>query len=114
MLPELLCVINHYFFYFTEYTRECDCDATSTVSTRISISHGTLAAVIVSVILLGGTLFIFGSVSGCLCQKYKHFLSPNLDKHRVPEISGSTRDQSELEMTENVAYGPVKRVGRVQ
>ena len=94
-------------FYFTEYTRECDCDATSTVSTRISISHGTLAAVIISVILFGCLLFIAGSVSGCLCHKYKHLLM-KMDKHRVPEISGSTRDQSELEMTENVAYGPVK------
>ena len=91
--------------YFTEYTRECDCD-TTTMSSQISISHSTLAAVIISVILFGGVLFIFGSIFGCLCHKYKHLLMKT-DKHRVPEISGSTRDQSELEMTENVAYGPV-------
>ena len=90
-------------FYFTEYTS----DIVTSVSSRISISHGTLAAVIVSMILFGCMLFITGSVCGCLCHKYKHILI-KMDKHRVPEISGSTRDQSELEMTENVAYGPVK------
>ena len=73
----------------------------------IGISHSALAAVIISVVLFGCVLFIAGSVFGCLCHKYKHLLM-KLDKHRVPEISGSTRDQSELEMTENVAYGPVK------
>ena len=86
------------------------CAGNSRTADSITVSKSTLAAVIISVVLFGCVLFIAGSVCGCLCHKYKHLL---MKMDRVPEISGSTRDQSELEMTENVAYGPVKH-GRAQ
>ena len=55
--------------------------------------------------------FIFGFVCGCFCQKYKQSI---LALCKTPKVQSSTekeaqQDSRTLEMTKNVAYGPVGR-----
>ena len=76
---------------------------------HIILSQSAFAAMITSIILLGFVLFSVGAICGCLGYKYKPLLTTS-DKYPV---TCSTQVPSVLEMTENVAYGPVEH-GHVQ
>ena len=91
------------------------------------INQNIFIGVVSILIVLANVSFIVGLVCGCLCHKYKQSVkkmiknccvhsSQSSNKYQGGEddsayynTPGSKQDPAELEMTENVAYGPVKR-----
>ena len=75
--------------------------------TATTSDHSALVATVIS-ITVAIIIFTFGLVCGCLCQKYKQSIfgsckTQSSTKKRVQQDSRSY----DLEMTENVAYGPL-------
>jgi hypothetical protein len=72
-------------------------------------NHSTLIATVVSVTVAVFVFFTIGFVCGCVCQKYKQSIlalcKPQAD-HSSTDLN-EQKDSQDLEMTENVAYGPV-------
>ena len=77
-------------------------------------NHSTLIiiSIVISVIVAVFIIFIIGFVCGCVCQKYKQSIlamcktqtdQPSTDLN----IKHEQQDSEDLEMSENVAYGPV-------
>ena len=87
-----------------------------TTSVASDVDHSTLvAAMIVSITISIILFFTFGCVCGCFCQKYKRLILA-LCKTSGPaaqpsiENSDSNVKTQDLEMTENVAYGPIQLI----
>ena len=76
--------------------------------------HSTLISIIISVIVSTFIFFTIGFICGCVCQKYKQSIfalcktqanQPSTD-HDL-NVKHEEQDSEDLEMSENVAYGPV-------
>ena len=75
-------------------------------------NHSTLIATVISVIVAISVFFTFGFACGYFCQKYKQSI---LALCKTPTDLASTdskvkhvqQDSHDLEMTENIAYGPL-------
>ena len=74
--------------------------------------HSTLISIVISVIVSTFIFFTIGFICGCVCQKYKQSIlalcktqadQPSTDLN----IKHEQQDLQDLEMSENVAYGPV-------
>ena len=75
-------------------------------------NNSTLISTVISVIVSTFIFFTIGFVCGCVCQKYKQSIlvlcktqtdQPSSDLN----IKHKKEESQILEMTENVAYGPV-------
>jgi hypothetical protein len=72
-------------------------------------NHSTLISIVFSVTVAIFVFFTIGFVCGCLCQKYKQSILA-LCKPQADQSStdlNKQKDSQDLDMTENVAYGPV-------
>ena len=70
----------------------------------------TTTVLIISMIIAVAVFFMFGFLCGCLCYKYKQSLIMKADLSETrPPLSDTAECQraQELELTENVAYGPL-------
>ena len=81
------------------------------MSTAAASDHSTLIATVISMTVAIIISFTFGFVCGCFCHKYKQSI---LALCKTPIVQSSTekqaqQDSHDLEMTENVAYGPLGR-----
>ena len=90
------------------------------------INQSVFIGVVSILILLANVSFIAGLVCGCLCHKHKQSVkkmaenccvhsSQSSNEYQSSEddsayynTPGTKQDPAELEMTENVAYGPLK------
>ena len=73
-----------------------------------SSDHSTLTLTIVSVIVSIFVFFTIGFVCGCVCQKYKQsILALCKTQTNQPTAEHEQQNLQGLEMSENVAYGPV-------
>ena len=77
-------------------------------------NHSTLSSIVILVIVSTFIFFTIGFVCGCVCQKYKQLIFA-LCKTQADQSSTDHdlnmkhehQDAEDLEMSENVAYGPV-------
>ena len=77
-------------------------------------NHSTLISIVISVIVSTLIFFTIGSVCGCVCQKYKQSIftlcKTEADQSSTDydlNVKHEQQDSEDLEMSENVAYGPV-------
>ncbi len=72
-------------------------------------NHSTLVTTVISVVAAVFVFFTIGFVCGCICHKYKKSILAlcKAQKGQSSTDLNKQKDSQDLEMTENVAYGPV-------
>ena len=76
--------------------------------------HTTLVATVISVLVLIIIFFTIGFACGCFCHKYKRSIlalckTPVDPSSRNTDSKVKDHESHDLELTENVAYGPLGR-----
>ena len=95
--------------------------ASDSISTPSVLSLNAVAGIISSMALLIIVCFVIGFLSGYFCHKFKQSHQPvsssseiNQQRKSSPiyeeagDVTSSKQKQRDLEMTTNVAYGPLK------